>query len=200
MLAKLSNEGMEVLKLNREKKWQSRFLTITKEVMHFKKSDDVRFSGIDSSPMGLLWLKKFDRSKQHTVASIDKNGKGGLLFTGIQYVSVMKDNHPLSRKQKKGKFKDSITFVLHTNGSKREILFRCMSKEDAFALSAGFQAILDRIRDGISTNQKHGIGQLKKMTIDTDLVGATPKTPLSSAKPFSPKAIASPIAEDRWEV
>lgn len=203
LLAKLSSEGMEVLKLNRENKWQQRFLTITREVMQFKKSDDIRFSGINTCPKGLLWVKKFD-SKNHTVASIGKDGKGGMLFNAIQHVSVTKDNHPLSRKQKKGKFKDSITFSLHsnTNGMKRKVLFRCMTKEDVFALSAGFQAIIDRIDNDASTSK--GKGKQNKLSIETkDLISPPPRTPLASTKPFSPKAVATPIfklPEDRWEV
>ena len=198
LLVRLRDEGMEVLKLNRDKKWHPRFLTITKEVMSFTKSDDVRFKGVDSCPRGLLWLKKFE-SKAHTVASISggKNGKGGILFNEIEHVSVTNDNHSLSRTQRKGKFKDSITFVLHTTdtkGTKRDILFRCMSKEDAFALSSGFQAILDRISaldNSKSTNKK-------QMKVDT--TSRPPSTPLASNKASSPKAVASPVAEDRWEV
>ena len=186
IIARLSDSGIEVLKLNRHKEWQPRILTVTKEFTKFNKSEDTRYRGIESCPQGLLWLKKFDKNKPHTVASIDKSGKGGCLFSNIEYLSVTKDNHALSRKQKKGKFKDSITFILHAsnaNGTKREILFRCMNKEDAFALSAGFQIILDRIRDASG-------GSSSIMT----------KIPLSSAKPFSPKATASPVETDRWEV
>ena len=79
-------------------------------------------------------------------------------------------------------------------GQYRDILFRCMSKEDAFALSSGFQAILDRISaldDSKSTNKK-------QMKVDT--TSRPPSTPLASNKASSPKAVASPVAEDRWEV
>jgi len=55
VLVRLGNEGIEVLKLNRGNQWQPRVLTITsKEIMQFKKSDDVRFNGFHSCPKGLL--------------------------------------------------------------------------------------------------------------------------------------------------
>lgn len=214
LLTRLRTQSIEVLKLNREKRWQPRFLTITKEVTWFRhRSNGQSFvSGngisVNSYPRGLLWLKKFDPSKpQHSnvLSSIDKNGKGGILFTDIEHVSVTKDNHPLSLKQRR-KFKDGITFVVHassnTNGgtkSNRQILFRCSNKEDAFALSSGFQALLDRIKDDAKTDQSRSQGQLKKLSIEaaTGFTGA----PLSTAaKAFSPKALKSPMADDRWEV
>ncbi len=168
---RLRNGGIEVLKLNREKNWQPRFLTITVETM--------TLSGIDSFPAGLLWVKTFDQNKQHSLATIDKNGRGGILFYGIDHISVTKDNHALNRKQKKGKFKDSITLVLHSNkyGSLREILFRCLSNEDAFALSSGIQSIIDRIK----LNKKGNKGQLKVIT---------------SGSAIEPE----PVQSDRWEL
>ena len=222
LMAKLSKEGIEVLKLNREKKWQQRFLLVTKDVMHFPKSNDNRFMSFGQCPAGLLWLKNMNNA--HTTAgvlqssTIDKNGgKGGILFADIQEVSVTNDKYTLSRKQKKGKFKNSITFVLHasntTSGEKRDIMFRCMSKEDAFVLSYGFQAILDRIKAKEETNQNNqeraqtilnrierildapGGGnnrrQLKTMTADTNLAmthDLLQDTPLSSTKasPLTP--------------
>ena len=136
LLTRLRKEGIEVLKLNRENKWQPRFLTVTKEAI-----DSGNESLFDVCPRGLLWLKKFDPSKAYTEASITgKNRKGGILLTEISRISIRTHNeHPLSKKQMKGKFKNSITFVLHTNGLKGDILFRCLDKNDAFALSAGLQ-------------------------------------------------------------
>lgn len=172
VFGRLRNGGIEVLKLNREKNWQPRFLTITAETM--------RLGKFDSFPAGLLWVKKFDQGKQPSLASIDKNGKGGILFYWIDRISVTKDNHALNRKQKKGKFKDSITLVLHSNkyGSLREIRFRCLSNEDGFALSSGIQSILDCIR----LNKKSNKGQLKVIT---------------SGSMMEPTPIES---NDRWEL
>lgn len=133
LLTRLGEEGMEVLKLNRERKWQPRFLTITKEVAWFKKSDDIRYNKIDCCPQGLLWVKKFNgHSSEHSIESIGKNGKGGIMFSAIKSVSVTTDHFGLSKKQKKSKFKDSFTFVLRADfdGAKRDILFRCCNKDD----------------------------------------------------------------------
>ena len=199
MLDRLSTKGIEVLKLNRERNWQPRFLTVTKEVMWFRKSNDLRYCGIDSYPRGLLWVKKFDQDKQCSLSSITKNGQGGLLFSAIQYISLTKDNHPLSRKQKKGKFKDSVTLILHSssNDKTREILFRCMNKDDAFALSSSFQAILDRLSDDNLKNHQIGREQLKVNVTKMESTGRhpNPKTPLVLSKAFSPR-----VNDDRWEL
>lgn len=199
ILDRLSNEGVEVLKLCREKNWQPRFLRVTKEVMWFRKTNDVRFCGVDSYPRGLLWVKKSDLGKQHNLSFINKNGQGGLLFSALKHISLMKDNHPLSRKQKKGKFRDSITLVLHSslNETKREILFRCLNKDEAFALSSAFQAILDRLGDDNRYNQRSSKGELKVNAATTELLGqhSNPKTPLALSKAFSPK-----VNVDRWEL
>ena len=199
ILDRLSTEGIEVLKLNRERNWQPRFLTVTKEVMWFRKTNDVRFCGVDSYPRGLLWVKKFDQEKPHSISSINKNGQGGLLFSALDHISLMKDDHPLSRKQKKGKFKDSVTLVLHScsGETKREILFRCVNKDDAFALSSVFQAILDRLGDDNLHSQTIKRGQLKVDVQTTESMGRhlNPKTPLALSKAFSPR-----VNNDRWEL
>ncbi|KAL3787587.1 hypothetical protein HJC23_000075 [Cyclotella cryptica] len=196
LLTRLGEEGMEVLKLNRERKWQPRFLTITKEVVWFKKSDDIRYSKIDCCPQGLLWVKKFNgHSKEHSVTSVGKNGKGGIMFSGIKSVSVTTDNFTLSKKQKKGKFNDSFTFVLHSDfgGTKRDILFRCCSKEDICTLSAGFQAIIDRIKNETVVVPRKLKSQQDKLPMPMEQV----ISPRAVAKPFSPKTSES---DDRWEV
>merc|ERR1712032_1279527 len=145
-------------------------------------SDNVWLRGTDSCPVGLLWVKKFGQGGKYSVASIDKNGKGGLMFKDIQGVSVKKDNYPLSRKQKKGKFGDSFTFVLHSiaNGTKREILFRCISKEEVFDLSAGFQVIIDRIQDIRANKQDHpAVRQKKKTKMSIDALSLASKKTVS---------------------
>lgn len=150
---RLNHSAIEVLKLNREMNWQRRFLTVTDEVLAFEKT---AVGGIDSCPVGLLWVKKFDHGKHHTLASLGKNGKGGMLFKWIEHMSVTKDNYPLNRKQMKGKFKNSITLALYLNadGYKREMLFRCANSEDAFALSTGFQMMLDFMKKEGLTDQQ----------------------------------------------
>lgn len=199
-LEKLNGSGMEVLKLNREKKWQQRFLTITKEVMWFKKNKND--GSIDSFPKGLLWAKNI-HSKEQSVDNIGKNGKGGTLFADIESVSVTKDNFTLNRKQKRGKFKNSYTLVLRTNvnGSNRDILFRCMTKDDVCILLAGFHEVLHRIKKDEVLKQNQIREPLRPLSTNPNDRIATPlKSPTASAKPFSPKAAGGPVLDDRWEV
>jgi hypothetical protein len=196
LLARLGDSGMEVLKLNRERKWQPRVLTITKEVAWFKKSDDIRYNKIDCCPQGLLWVKKFNgHTHEHSMETIGRNGKGGIMFAAIKSVSVTSDHFALSKKQKKGKFKDSFTFVLHAdfNGTKRDILFRCCNKDDICTLSSGFQAIIDRIKNETCVVPKPLQCQHDKLPMTEDQV----TSPVAVAKPFSPKNDGS---DDKWEV
>ena len=184
-----------VMKLNRERKWQSKFLTITKEVVWFKKSDDIRYNKIDCCPQGLLWVKKFNgHNSEHSVDAIGNSGKGGIMFSSVKSVSVTTDNFTLSKKQKKGMFKDSFTFVLHTEiqGKKRDILFRCGNKDDICTLSSGFQAIIDRINNETVVVPKPLKSQLDKLPMTEDQA----ISPVAITKPFSPK----PTYDDRWEV
>ena len=196
LLTRLGEQGIEVLKLNRERKWQSKVLTITKEVVWFTKSDDIRYNKIDCCPQGLLWVKKFNgHNSEHSVEAVGKNGKGGILFTSISSVSVTTDNFSLSKNQKKGKFKDSFTLVLHADfdGKKRDILFRCSNKDDIYTLSSGFQAIIDRIKNETLVVPKPLTSQPDKLPMTEDQM----ISPVAVAKPFSPKATGS---DDRWEV
>ncbi len=197
---RINESGMEVLKLNREKKWQQRFLTITKEVLWFKKNENN--GRIDSCPRGLLWVKN-THSKERSVDNIGKNGRGGVLFANIESVSVTKDDFPLNRKQKRGKFKDSYTFVLHSNvnGSCRDILFRCEMKEDVCILSAGFHEILDRIKNDKMMNLTQIREPLLPLSTNANDRIRTPlQSPTAATKAFSPKAAAGPAVNDRWEV
>lgn len=202
MMERFRSQGIAVLKLNTHNQWQPRVLTVTKEVNVFNKTDDARYKGIDSCPKGLLWLKKFSDS-EHSIASIiGKKGKGGVFFSTIESVSVTKGIHPLSKKQQKGAFKDSYTFVLfvNDNGSKREIYFRVASKDDVILLSAGFQAVIDRVK-----NDEHLKPRSFKLTVDTMVSGgrSVPLSPLlSPTQPLSGtrKAVANPISDNRWEV
>jgi hypothetical protein len=206
MMERFRREGIAVLKLNTHNQWQPRVLTVTKEVHVFNETDDVRYKGIDSCPKGLLWLKKFSSSEQSIASIAGKKGKGGLFFNTIESVSVTKGIHPLSKKQQKGTFKDSFTFVLHSNdnGSRREIYFRVANKDDVVLLSAGFQAVIDRTK-----NDEQPKSKSFNLTVDT-LSGvnaaagrSSPRSPmLSPTKAFNVTrtAIANPISDDRWEV
>ena len=141
-------------------------------------------------------MKKFNgHNSEHSVEAVGKNGKGGILFTSISSVSVTTDNFSLSKNQKKGKFKDSFTLVLHADfdGKKRDILFRCSNKDDIYTLSSGFQAIIDRIKNETLVVPKPLTSQPDKLPMTEDQM----ISPVAVAKPFSPKATGS---DDRWEV
>ena len=193
MMERFRREGIAVLKLNTHNQWQPRFLTVTKEVNMFKRTDDDKYAqnAIDSCPKGLLWLKKFNDSEQ-SVASM-KKGKGGIFFSAIESVSVPSRTHPLSKKQQKGEFKDSYTFVVvsNENGSKREIYFRVANKDDVILLSAGFQAVIDRME-----NDEHLNSKSFKLTVDVNASAGAPTGPLSGSR----RAVANPISDHRWEV
>ena len=200
MMERFRREGIAVLKLNKHNQWQPRFLTVTKEVNKFKKADDDKYAqnAIDSCPKGLLWLKKFNDSEQ-SVASM-KKGKGGIFFSTIESVSVSSKSYPLSKKQQKGPFKDGYTFVVASNddnGSKREIYFRLANKDDAILLSAGFQAVIDRVKNDDENLKPKSF----KLKVDINAVAGR-SSPLSPAGPLSGsrRAVANPISDNRWEV
>jgi hypothetical protein len=141
-------------------------------------------------------VKKFNgHSCEHSVESMGRNGKGGIMFTDIKSVTVTTDKFSLSKKQKKGKFRNSFTFVLHAyfDGSKRDVLFRCCKKEDICTLSSGFQAIIDRIKNETVVVHKPLKCQQDKLPMLEDQM----VLPVAIAKPFSPKTTGS---DDRWEV
>lgn len=206
MSLRLKQEGVEVLKLNREKRWQPRFLTITKEEIELG-GTSILAENV-SLPKGLLWVKKLDHNKTYSVTNIGKQGKGGVLCSQIESVSITKDKFSLSKKQSKGKFKDSFTLVLHLDidGTKRDVFFRCITKEDVCTLSAGFQSVIEGFKANTVAEQNresttlHVATNASSMQVPTGVIDSTTTPPTALAKPFNPKAEASPVAEDRWEV
>lgn len=206
LMERFRREGIAVLKLNTHNRWQPRVLAVTKEVQVFSDTDDVRYKGIDACPKGLLWLKKFSDSKQNVASIIGKKGKGGLFFNTVESISVTKGIHPLSKKQQKGAFKDSFTFVLYSNdnGSKRGICFRVAKKDDLVLLSAGFQAVIDRTKNDKQLKSKGFKLTVDTLSRDSTATGrSSPHSPmLSPTKAFNVtrKAVANPISDDRWEV
>merc|ERR1712228_641759 len=85
-ISKLKIEPMEVLKLNRENKWQLRFLTITKEEIPQLRC-----------PQGILWLKKNPSKKVYSVKNIDRQGKGGMLLQQLSDAEQLTDLKSLPR-------------------------------------------------------------------------------------------------------
>ena len=151
---RLKNQGMDVLKMNRDKKWQDRVLTVSKEVTYLSQGKNTIFSGDRGHcPQGLLWAKKFNtKTREHSVADIDKTGKGGMLLSNLQGASLGNvTDYPLSKKQLQGEFKDSVVVVLHTAedgypGNLRDVVLRCKSMDDATFICSGCKAIADTLQ------------------------------------------------------
>uniref|UniRef100_A0A7S4MCG9 Uncharacterized protein n=1 Tax=Odontella aurita TaxID=265563 RepID=A0A7S4MCG9_9STRA len=178
---RLRNDGMEVLKLNRDKKWQPRFLTVSKEVtwLNHERDAGAGMSGGDRGfcPQGILWMKKFNsRSREHSVASIDRQGKGGMLLSHLRKIMVTPGSvseYPLGKKLVLGKFRDSVVVVLHEEhaGTARSVVIRCVSAEAAEFLRTGCNAIIDVLqRDGISKkNAIKKIGMAQNQVVAKEL-------------------------------
>ena len=159
--AVLKNKGVQVLKLNRDRKWQIRFLTVSKEVT-FLTSDTSTTTTTDqelalagdplSHPQGFLWVKKFSHKTQYSIATIDKQGKGGIFMTNLQGVGY--NDHtvdatlPSLSKKQRDKFNDSVSLTIHGSHPSagpvqpREIVIRCLCPEDAEFLVSGIHAVV----------------------------------------------------------
>ena len=128
-----------------------RFITVSKEVTWLNnKSQSYHRRGY--CPQGILWLKKFSKkSKDYSVTTIDKEGKGGIISLKLTRVGIAKNyvaEFPLSKKQLTGKFKESVVVVLHSNheGKKRSVVIRCISMEAAKFLCTGCVAIIEVLK------------------------------------------------------
>ena len=119
---RIKHTGVEVLKLNREKKWQTRYLTVSKEGTWLKNSDkgDSCFC-----PLGFLWVKKFNRSKEHSVLTIDKQGKGGMLLANLVQIRTQDDYERTSGLTKKQLERYHDSLIIHIHGASSFVTFRC---------------------------------------------------------------------------
>ena len=102
-------EPIEVLKLNREHKWQKRFLTVSKERAH--EGENLSFC-----PLALLWVKMVFKSTEYSASNIDKHGRGGLVFSRMLRVNLELESDastisPLSKQQRK-KSRDSVVVTI----------------------------------------------------------------------------------------
>lgn len=139
---RIKHTAVEVLKLNREKKWQTRYLTVSKEGTWLKNSNK---SDACFCPLGLLWVKKFNKSREHSILAIDKQGKGGMLLANLVEVTVVEDygeNSTLTKKQLE-RYHDSC--IVNLRGASSFVTLRC-EKNDADAVLVGCNAITDVLR------------------------------------------------------
>lgn len=102
-------------------------------------------------PLALLWVKKLTRSNDFSVTTIDKQGKGGIIFAHLAEVKV--DNEwtnqfPLPKKISQ-KYSDSVTIRIFSDGdgNSNVTTLRC-SRGAADNILLGCSAIIEVLRGG----------------------------------------------------
>jgi hypothetical protein len=146
---KIKNSPYEVLKLNRENKWQTRFLTVSKEGTWLKSGKDISNGDACFCPLALLWVKKLTRSNDHSVTTIDQQGRGGVIFAHLVKAKVENElatRFPLTKKQA-DKFRDSLVVRIYSDSGDKTsgITFRC-TLGTAESIVMGCSAIADVLR------------------------------------------------------
>ena len=146
---RIKNEGIEVLKLNRENKWQTRYLTVSTEGTWLKKDSNLGNGDSCFCPLGILWLKKLNKNREHSISNIDKQGRGGMLLANLSRANEIHDytsKYPMSRKQL-DQFKGSAVIRLYSDasGPTKFVTLRC-TKHDAVGIILGCNAITDVLR------------------------------------------------------
>jgi hypothetical protein len=107
----LSNDGVEVLKMNTKKQWQVRFFTISKEQITLSAHEALKPSGdVAQCPKALLWMKKFSSKNAYGISNIDKSGHGGMMLASLVNVQVTSkvENKHLIPKKMQDKFKKAV--------------------------------------------------------------------------------------------
>lgn len=144
----LKHQAMEVLKLNRDKKWQTRYLVVSKEVLWLNAAEVNRDSGDRGQcPLGILWAKRFNPSKDYSITAIDRQGRGGMHFDQLVKVSASgrsDSGHPLSKKQQE-KFQESVAINIeyNQNGSPKSVVLLCRTTDAAHFLCTGLRVVMD---------------------------------------------------------
>ncbi len=179
---RIQRTPIEVLKLNRDEKWQTRYLTVSKEGSWLKKGakQEACFC-----PLGLLWVKKFNKSKEHSVLTIDKQGRGGLLLANLVRVKVTDSQQGTNKltKVQLQKYNDSCIVTLH--GKSTFVTFRA-ERDDADAIMVGCNAIVDVLRGNNNGNASRPASSMSssqslnsrsvsnRSVISTNAFGVTP--------------------------
>lgn len=133
-----STKGIEILKQNRRGAWQTRFLTVSEEMLQLQHS-----GSFARYPMALLWVKRFNPTQTYSLDSISSEGRGGVEFANIESVIVEEsENNP---PRNNGKFRESTLLSLHyTCGEKtRTLALRFKSKRDADYFASSIETIVD---------------------------------------------------------
>lgn len=148
--SKLKNFPFEVLKLNREKKWQTRFLTVSKEGAWLKNAVDNSTGGESFfCPLALLWVKKLTKNNEYSVTTIDKQGRGGLILahmTRSRIENEWSSQFPLAKKQAE-KFRDSVILRIYSQtGQKSSAVTLKCTKGVADQIIDGCSAVVNILR------------------------------------------------------
>jgi hypothetical protein len=146
----LRKNGVQVLKLSRDNKWQLRYLTVSTET-RIVKFGESKVGGQLLCPQGILWQKRFNpRGKEASVSCIDDWGHGGMIVEDLRSVAAsMKVDkaHPIPRKFAT-QFHDSVAVVATYNlGTKtRSLMLRCKTTEVAHFVCTGLRVVIDVLK------------------------------------------------------
>jgi len=158
----LTAVGVQVLKLNTRKQWQTRYFTVSTEQIALSAHEAISKTGeIAQCPKALLWLKKLNpKNGGYGIINIDKNGHGGMLLVDLVDIQVSdrKDDmlgNPIPKKLL-DIFENSVLVTLKykMKGILRSIEFRCRDNDEAQFLCTCMRVIRDLLRRERSLRQK----------------------------------------------
>jgi hypothetical protein len=140
----LRNEGIEVLKMNRRNKWQIRFLSVSREVTWL--NTEAENADIGQCPKALLWLKRFQGSS-YGISNLKNKGRGGIMFTKLQSVSLETESRAASHipKRLKAAFEENACVSLEYlfEGGNRTVTLCFKNTRDAKTFCAAMKIIKD---------------------------------------------------------
>jgi hypothetical protein len=148
--ASLKKNGVQVLKLSRDNKWQLRYLTISTETRMVQFGDS-KLGGKWPCPQGILWQKRFNpRGKEASVSCIDDWGHGGMIVEDLRSVAAsmkVDKEHPIPRKFAT-QFHDSVSVVVTYNlaTKTRSLMLRCKTTEVAHFICTGLRVVIDVLK------------------------------------------------------
>lgn len=155
----LKNQGIEVLKQNRDSKWQVRYLTISKESQAIKDTTAIDQGGeIESCPIAVLWVKRFSAKSTYSTSLINRQGRGGVMISHLTKVAAAGRSEPATQLPKKyqEKYKDSVIVLLEYNlgESTRSMAVRCTTTAEAHFLCTGMRVCMDVLKREHDTNEE----------------------------------------------
>ena len=148
--SRIKNTAIEVIKLNRDQKWQPKYLTVSKEGTWLKHNhkDDRSFC-----PLALLWVKKFNSrsNNEHSVLSIDKQGRGGILLANLVRVEIKESQQGLSSLSRRQQERYRNSCIVNLHGQSSFVTFRAQ-KAEAESIYVGCNALIELLRGNKKTS------------------------------------------------